>query len=132
MVQALKTVVNQGDDVVKRVGAFIKKYSSSRHADTLSHKIDDIAVHMTRNPVVNKKGVLTHGRAAIAQVTEEEFARIAKSQLVKSGTGDATKIIDEFTGSTYYLTETGPAFRNDSEYGNIPEELWNKLLAIFT
>ena len=87
---------------------------------------------MTRNPVANKKGVLTHGRTAIAQVTEEEFVGIANSQLVKSGTGDATKIIDEFTGSTYYLTETGPAFRNDSEYGNIPEELWNKLLAIFT
>ena len=126
-----KMVTNYGDDAVKKINAFIKSYSPSRHADDLAHRVDDIAAHMTRNPVLNKTGSLTCKGTVVARITPEQFEQMANAQLVKTGKGDATRIIDEFTGTTYYLTPSGPMYNLASKYGSISQDFWNKLLRLF-
>ena len=127
-----KMITNYGDDAVQRISAFVKSYSPARHADTLAHKVDDIAAHMTRNPVVNRSGVLTNQGNVVAQITEEAFEKMSKAQLVKTGNGNMTRIIDEFTGKTYYLTPQGPAYNSAAKNGNVSQDFWNKLLALFS
>ena len=127
-----KMITNYGDDAVQKISAFVKSYSPARHADSLTHKIDDIAAHMTRNPVVNKTGVLTNQGNAVAQISEEVFENMSKAQLVKTGSGNTTRIIDEFTGKTYYLTPQGPMYNSATKYGGISQEFWNSLLKLFS
>ena len=127
-----KMITNYGDDAVKKISAFVKSYSPARHADTLAHKIDDIAAHMTKNPVVNKTGILTKQGNTVAKITEETFEKMANAQLVKTGNGNMTRIIDEFTGKKYYLTPHGPMYDSGTEYGSITKDFWNSLLKLFS